>query len=141
MTVSSSVVNGCVALLVVVRKRQPAPERLPDDDMAARTHDRLEGVERAGEAAPDEARAEAHRNVVRLLLELHLRRVLEPEGDEVLEPGRACPLDRDGVELGRDLDPVDATAELAGEQDRRAAASGGDVEDARARVQPEPLTE
>ena len=48
-------------------------------------------------------------------------------------PAAADPLDRDRVELRRDLDPAHVTAVLAGEQQRRPASPRGDVEDARAR--------
>jgi hypothetical protein len=45
------------------------------------------------------------------------------------------------VELRRDLDALHAAAELARQQERRPAPAGGDVEDARARAQPQPAAE
>jgi hypothetical protein len=130
-----------VAELVVVRNRQRAEVRLADDDMAALAHRGLERIQRPGEAAPDEARAETHRHVVRARLELLLRSIAEPERDELRETGHPHALDGSRVELGCDLDALDPAAELLREQERGPAPARGDVEHARARVQPEPPAE
>ena len=60
---------------------------------------------------------------------------------QIREPRGCGPLERDSVELGRDLDAVHAAAEPLGEQERRAAAAGRDVEHTRPRVEVEPLAE
>ena len=130
-----------VAVLVVVRQRQPAPVRLADGDVPAGTNSGDERVDRVRKAPVDETRAEAERRVVRLRLEGRLRAVLELEGHPVLEPRRSDALHRNGVEVGRDLDPVHGATELAGEEERRPAAPGRDVEDARLRPQAEALPE
>ena len=49
--------------------------------------------------------------------------------------------ERDGMELGRDLDPAHTAAERLRQQDRRASPAGGDVEHPRAGLEPEPLAE
>ncbi len=130
-----------VAVLAVVRKRQPAPVRLADGDVPAGTYSGDERVDRVREAAVDETRAEAKRRVVHLRLEGRLCAVLELEGHAILEPSRGDALHRNRVEVGRDLDPVHGATELAGEQERRPAAPGRDVEDARLRPQAEEPSE
>ena len=79
-----------VPLLVVVGQRPGAPVRLADDDVAARPHARLERVERAGEAAVDEARAEAERGVVGAGASSSCEASAEPERDEVGDPALAA---------------------------------------------------
>ena len=106
-----------VPVLVVVRQRKPPPVRLADDDVAARPHSRRERLDGVGEAAVDEARAEAERSVVglRLVRRGRTRRRARRSRDRA-SPASAIALDRDRVEVRRDLDPVPRAAELGGEQ-------------------------
>ena len=55
------------AIRVVLRQRQRPPVRLAYHHVATRAHGWRKGVDRVGEAAVHEARAEAERRVVRLL--------------------------------------------------------------------------
>ncbi len=130
-----------VPVRVILGQRQPPPEWLADDDVPARPRCGLERVERPRETAPDEARAEAQRDVVGPGGKFLLRGVTQPEGHALAEPRRFCALDRHRVELGRDLDALDRASELLGEEHRRAAPPGRDVEHARARAEPETLPE
>jgi hypothetical protein len=81
-----------------------------------------ERVHCVGEAAEDEARAEAERGVVLLRLERDVGTVAELERHELREPRLGSPLDRRGVEVARDLDPEDAAAEALREQQRGSTA-------------------
>ena len=101
-------------VLVVVRKRKPPPVRLADDDVAAGTDGRRERLDRVREAAVDEARTEAEGGVVRLRLERRSGAVAELEHQPLGEPGSRGSLDRDRVEVRRDLDAANAAAERLG---------------------------
>ena len=129
------------AIRVVVGQGEASPERLADDDVAAGPHRRRKRLYGVGQASVHEARTEAERGVVLLVRELLTGRVGEPERDEVRETARLCPLDRGGVELGRDLDSFDSALESLREQERRPAPARGDVEHTRARPEPNPLAE
>jgi hypothetical protein len=130
-----------VPIPVVVRKREPAPERLTHRQVTAGFDSRREPVHGLGEVSEDEGRAQTEGGVVRLGLEARARPAAELEGDPLLEPGFGCTLDGDRVELGRDLDPVHVAPELLGEKQRRSAAPRGDVEDARVWTQAETSAE
>ena len=90
--------------------------------MATRAHGWRKGVDRVGEAAVHEARAEAERRVVRLGLVRDARRVAKLERDSIADPGLHGPIDGDSVELGRDLDAVPRAAVGRREQNGRSAA-------------------
>ena len=57
------------------------------------------------------------------------------------EPGSLGSLDRDRVEVRRDLDAANAAPERLREDERRPAAAGRDVEDSRSWPETEPLAE
>jgi hypothetical protein len=69
-----------------------------------------------------------------------MARVRQLKGDALRQAGSGRTLDCHRVKLGRNLDALDGAAEFLGEQDGRAAASGRDVEDARARPEPNTAT-
>jgi hypothetical protein len=130
-----------VPILEVLGERKPAPERLPDDDVAAGANRRRERLDRVGEASVDEARAETESCVVRLWLVRRRRSVGQLEKEPIAEARFCGAFDGDRVEVRRDLDPVPRAAELGGEQDRRPATPRRDVEDARVGAEPETLPE
>ena len=108
-----------VPVRVVGRKRQLPPERLPDDDVATGADGRLEGIERPGQASPDEARAEAEGDVVRTVGQDRLGGVRELERDAVGHALTSGTLDGDRMELGRELDPLHRASELLREEHAR----------------------
>ena len=130
-----------MAVLVVLRKREAAPERLADDDVAARSYGRCERLDGVGEAPVDEARAETESCVVRLRRVRRRRSVGQLEGDPIAESRVGGALDGDGMEVRRDLDAVPRAAELGGEENRRPAPPRRDVENTRIRAEPETLPE
>ena len=109
--------------------------------MATGTDGRRQRIHGLGEVAEDEARSEAESRVVGLGLERRACPVSKLERDQLGDSGLRRPRECDGMELGRDLDPVHAAAERFRQQDRRASAAGSDVEHPRAGLQPEPLAE
>jgi hypothetical protein len=102
---------------------------------------RSEGRERPGQAVPDEARAEAHGDVVPPRVELDLRCIPFDDLDAVVQ-SRLC---NAGAGIGRKLsgtlDAGDSAAKRRGEEDRRDAFAARDVEDVRLRRQPKALAE
>ncbi len=109
--------------------------------MAAGADCRRECLDRVREAAVDEARSEAECGVVRLRLERRSGAVAQFEHQPLGEPGSLGSLDRDRVEVRRDLDAANAAPERLREDERRPAAAGRDVEDSRSWPETEPLAE
>src|SRR5207247_1913945 len=115
--------------------------RLAEYDVSAGPRRRRQCREGSGEPAPDEARAEAHRDVVAPRVEVELGRVAFEDLDAVGKPSGGDAFVSVGRELGSALDARDRAAELAREDHRRPTLPARDVEHVRPGAEPQALAE
>ena len=130
------------AILVVLGKRKPTPERLADGDVARRRRTAGASASTVSARLP-KTKLAPRQSAASYDSGSSIACAASPSSNETRSatPGSRRPLERGGMELGCDLDPVHRAAELSREEQRRPATAGRDVEHARVRTEAEPLAE